>query len=257
MIRFENVSKRFVTPGRGDVWALRDVSLFCPPEELTCVLGPSGCGKTTLLRIAAGLETPTGGEAFVDGRAVSGPPGSIGLVSQEGDLLPWRRVVSNVALGLEIAGLGRAARERQALEAIRNLHLPPEIARSLPHELSGGMRQRVALARALCPNPRVLLLDEPFSRLDDFTRSSLQGELLELWLADRRTALFVTHSIEEAVFMADRIVVMTFGRVIRTVPVTLPRPRDRLSDAFVKVLLDVRRALAEHDRAAGPGDRLR
>jgi len=244
VIRFEHVSKVFVTPARGEVPALADVSLTCPPEELTCVLGPSGCGKTTLLRLAAGLDAPTSGRVLVDGRAVSGPPADFGLVSQEGDLLPWRRVLSNVAMGLEIRGVRRAERKRRARQALARLHLPPEIARSHPHELSGGMRQRVALARALCPNPRVLLMDEPFSQLDELTRSRLQAELLVLWLADRQTVLFVTHSVEEAVFLADRVLVMTFGRITRSIPVTLPRPRNRLSEPFVECLLDIRRALA-------------
>lgn len=247
MIRFENVSKRFTTPARGDVWALRGIDLTCPPGELTCVVGPSGCGKTTLLRVAAGLETPTAGRVTMDGRTVAGPPADIGLVSQEGDLLPWRRVWRNVALGLEIRGLKRRLRRRRALETIRRVRLPDEVARSFPHELSGGMRQRVALARALCPTPRVLLMDEPFSRLDEPTRHRLQAELLELWLADRQTVLFVTHSIEEAVFLADRIVVMTFGRTVRTIDVALPRPRDRLCKPFVEVLLAVRRALTQRE----------
>ena len=244
MIRFENVGKCFTTPARGDVWALRDVDLVCPPAELTCVLGPSGCGKTTLLRIAAGLETPTRGRALIDGRPVTGPPADIGVVSQEGDLLPWRRVLANVALGLEVRRWKRRARRRRALEVIRRVHLPAEVARSLPHELSGGMRQRVALARALCHSPQVLLMDEPFSRVDEPARHRLQAELSELWMADRQTVLFVTHSIEEAVFLADRVVVMTFGQVLAEIPVALPRPRERLSAGFVDVLLNVRRVLA-------------
>ena len=178
MIRFENVSKCFTTAARGEVWALRDFSLLCRAGELTCVLGPSGCGKTTLLRLAAGLETPTAGNVRVSGRNVSGPPENIGLVSQEGDLLPWRRVWRNVALGLEIRREPRRVRKLRALETLGRLDLPDGVARSFPHELSGGMRQRVALARALCPNPRVLLMDEPFSGVDEPTRNRLQGELL-------------------------------------------------------------------------------
>ena len=255
MIRFQNVSKCFTTPARGDVWALREMDLSCPPGELTCVLGPSGCGKTTLLRLAAGLETPTTGRVRVNGRPVTAPPENIGLVSQEGDLFPWRRVLSNVALGLEIRGEGRQRRRRRALETLRRLDLPAEVARSFPHELSGGMRQRVALARALCPSPRVLLMDEPFSGVDEPTRHRLQAELVELWLADRQTVLYVTHSIEEAVFLADHVVVMTFGRIVGRIDVDLPRPRDRLADAFVAVLLKVRRALAEHENGAGAESR--
>ena len=251
MIRFENVSKCFTTPARGDVWALRDMDLSCPPGELTCVLGPSGCGKTTLLRLAAGLETPTSGRVCVNGQPVAAPPDDIGLVSQEGDLFPWRRVLGNVALGLEIRRQPRRRRRQRALETLRRLDLPAEVARSFPHELSGGMRQRVALARALCPSPRVLLMDEPFSGVDEPTRHRLQAELVELWLADRQTVLYVTLSIEEAVFLADQVVVMTFGRIVDRIRVELPRPRGRLGDSFVAVLLKVRRALAEHENAAG------
>jgi len=245
-IRFEHTSKRYTTPARGEVWALRGVDLACEAGGLTCVLGPSGCGKTTLLRLAAGLESPTAGRVVVDGRPVTAPPPGIALVSQEGALLPWRRVIDNVALGLEIRKVGRAERRARAREAIRRVHLPPSVDRSLPHELSGGMRQRVALARALCPGPRILLMDEPFAAVDEPTRHLLQDELVRLWQADRQTILFVTHNVEEAVTLADRLVVMTFSRTVAEVPVPLPRPRDRLDRAFVDTLLEVRRTFAEH-----------
>jgi len=241
VIQFDNVSKCFTTPARGAVWALRDVDLSCPPGELTCVLGPSGCGKTTLLRIAAGLETPTDGRVLVCDQPVSGAPEDIGVVSQEGDLLPWRRVLSNVALGLEIRGQGRRQRRRRAMEALHRLHLPVGVARSFPHELSGGMRQRVAIARALCTQPRILLMDEPFVSLDEPMRHKLQDDLLALWQQEPRTILFVTHSIEEAVFLADRIVILAGGRKVRELPVDLPRPRDRLSPPFAQLLLEIRK----------------
>jgi len=252
-IRFENAGRRFTTPARGGIWALREITFACRAGELTCVLGPSGCGKTTLLRLAAGLDRPTSGRVLVDGRAVVGPPQGVGMVSQEGSLLPWRRVLGNVALGLEICGVARSRRKARVREVLRRVHLPAGIERSYPHELSGGMRQRVALARALCPNPRILLMDEPFGSVDEPTRHRLQAELLDLWLADRQTILFVTHSIEEAAFLADRIIVMTFGRTVETIPVELDRPRDRLSDAFVQILLGVRRALARQADSAETG----
>ncbi len=250
MIQFENVSKCFTTPARGNVWALSDLNLSCPPGELTCVLGPSGCGKTTLLRLAAGLDVPTTGTIRVDGQPVSGPPESIGMVSQEGDLLPWRRVLSNVALGLEIRHHSRRKRKQQAMATLRRMRLPDEVARSFPHELSGGMRRRVAMARALCPSPRVLLMDEPFSSVDEPTRHGLQAELVKLWLADRQTVLYVTHSVEEAVFLADHVVVMTFGQIVDRIRVDLPRPRNRLDDSYVATLLKVRRALTEHENGS-------
>ena len=246
-IRFDGVCKTYVTRARGEVHAVRDFDLSCREGDLTCVLGPSGCGKTTLLRLAAGLETPTRGTVSVARQVVSGPRRDVALVSQEGDLLPWRRVGANVALGLEIRGLGRRRRKERSLAVLRRLGLPPGVAASLPHELSGGMRQRVALARALCTNPRMLFMDEPFSKLDEPTRFRLQAELLDLWLADRQTVLFVTHSIEEAVFLADWIVLMTFGRTVERVQVELPRPRDRLAENFVQLLLRVRRTLAAHE----------
>ncbi len=247
VIRFENVSKCFRTPTRPEVWAVREFNLTCLEGELTCVLGPSGCGKTTLLRLAAGLETPATGRVCVNDATVTGPPGNIALVSQEGDLLPWRRVLGNVALGLEIRGMSRRERIEKAENAINRVRLPMEVALSFPHELSGGMRRRVALARAVCMSPRVLLMDEPFSSLDEPTRHRLQTELLELWIADRQTVLFVTHSLDEAVYLADRIVVMTSGRTVAEYRLDLDRPRDRLSGEFVEVLLKVRRVLADFE----------
>ncbi len=251
VIRFDGVSKCFVTPARPQAWALRDFSLTCPAGQLTCVVGPSGCGKTTLLRLAAGLDSPTSGRVMVEGRPVDGPPDGIGLVSQEGTLLPWRRAMANVTLGLEIRGMGRAERTRRARAVLERVHLARDLERSYPHELSGGMRQRLALARALCPNPRMLLMDEPFASVDEPTRHHLQADLLGVWAADGQTILFVTHSIEEAVYLADRVVVMTFGRTVAEIPVSLPRPRDRLSQEFIDLLLVVRRAFTEHVDAEG------
>lgn len=245
-IRFEGVGKCYRTPGRGEVWALRDMDLECPAGELTCVLGPSGCGKTTLLRLAAGLAPPTAGTVWMDGMPVAGPAPGIGLVSQEGALLPWRRVFGNVALGLEIGGIGRAERHRRVRDCLERVHLPQGVERSFPHELSGGMRQRVALARALCPEPRVLLMDEPFGSVDEPTRHRLQDDLVGVWAEEGLTVLFVTHSLEEAVYLADRVVVMTFSRTVADIRVELPRPRDRLADAFVETLISVREVLARH-----------
>jgi len=253
VIRFNAVSKRYATPARGEVWALRNLDLVCPARQLTCVLGPSGCGKTTLLRLAAGLETPTAGRVTIDGQPVTGPTQGVGLVSQEGALLPWRRVIDDVALGLEIRGVGRAQRRDQARRAVARVHLPSEVERSLPHELSGGMRQRVALARALCPGPRILLMDEPFASVDEPTRHHLQSEVLNVWQADGQTILFVTHNVEEAVYLADRLIVMTFARTVADLPVALPRPRDRLAPEFVETLLTVRRTFTERALTAADG----
>jgi len=244
-IRFDSVSRCFDTPARGPVWALRDVTFAAAAGELTSVLGPSGCGKTTLLRLAAGLDSPTTGQVFQNGRPVmNAPPGNTGLVSQEGSLLPWRRAIDNVALGLEINGVNRADRQERAAAALKRVALPQEVARSYPHELSGGMRQRVALARALCVNPRVLLMDEPFAAVDELTRHHLQDDLLRVWAGDGQTILFVTHSLEEAVYLADRVLVMTSGRVVADFRIDLSRPRDRLSEPFVQTLVRIRHAFA-------------
>ncbi len=240
-IRFESVSKCFLAPVRGEVWALRDIDLACEAGKLTCVLGPSGCGKTTLLRIAAGLDQPTSGQVLVNCRCRAGRPG---LVSQEGDLLPWRRALANVLLGLEVQSVPRAQRKARARAALRRVGLGEELEECFPHELSGGMRQRVAIARALCPNPRIILMDEPFASLDEPMRYRLQEELLALWAQDPRTIVFVTHSIEEAVFLADRIVILAEGRKVREFAIELPRPRDRLAAEFARLLLDVRRSVA-------------
>ncbi len=247
LIRFSNAGKCFSTPGRGDVWAVRDFNLLAHEGQLTCVLGASGCGKTTLLRLAAGLEKPTTGEVVVDSSRVNGAA-DIGLVTQEGNLLPWRKVLDNIALGPEIQGAKRHKRIAAAREALSRVGLPQKVAKSFPHELSGGMRQRVALGRTLCAGSRIWLMDEPFANLDEPTRHRLQGELLDVWFEDHQTVLFVTHSLEEAVFLADRIVVMAAGRMVAEFQVDLPRPRNRLGDDFVNVLLKVRRVFTETDR---------
>lgn len=242
LIQIESVGRRFQTPSRGEVWAVRNLHLRCNDGELVCLLGPSGCGKTTALRLVAGLDRPTCGEVLVEGRAVVGPRKDIGFVSQDHDLLPWRRVWQNVALGLELRGCARRQRRTLAVESLVRTGLSAELAESYPHELSGGMRQRVALARALCVHPRILLMDEPFARLDEPTRHQLQNELLQYGLYDRRTLLFVTHSLEEAVFLADRIAVMGAGSIVDEFPVPLTRPRDRFSHEFLDVLRRVRQA---------------
>ncbi|MFP4052271.1 MAG: ABC transporter ATP-binding protein [Phycisphaerae bacterium] len=243
---FDAVGKCFRTPARGEVHALCDVTLTCLPGEITCVLGPSGCGKTSLLRLAAGLASPTRGTVRVAGCPAGATNGSVtvGMVSQEGDLLPWYSVGQNIALGLQVRGASRARRQAQVEAMLEKVGLDRSVARSLPHELSGGMRQRVAIARAMAVDPQVLLMDEPFAGLDEPTRHRLQRQLVVLWRSHRRTLLFVTHSMEEASYLADRIVVMTAGRVVAELTIDLPRPRDRMSDAFIARLLEVRKTFA-------------
>ncbi|MHC1765511.1 MAG: ABC transporter ATP-binding protein [Verrucomicrobiia bacterium] len=244
-IEFDSVGKCFQTGARGAVWAVRNFTLVCAEGELTCLVGPSGCGKTTLLRLALGLEQPTEGRVRLNGRQPSTAKEHPGFVSQDGDLLPWRRVEDNVALGLEICGMPRRERLAIAHQALRRMRLPENVARSYPHELSGGMRQRVVLARQACLRPRVLLMDEPFASLDEVTRHRLQNDLLELWRTERQTLLFVTHDLEEAALLADRIIVMNFTGLAADRRVDVQRPRDRFSPAFVALLGELRTKLQD------------
>jgi NitT/TauT family transport system ATP-binding protein len=225
IIEIRGVSKTF--RGRqGDVHALRDVDLDIFANEFITVLGPSGCGKTTLLRLVAGLTKADKGEMVLDGRPITGPGPDRSMVFQDFALMPWATVLNNVAFGLELRGVGKAERRERAMEFVRMVGLET-FAKSYPHELSGGMQQRVGIARALAVDPTVLLLDEPFSALDEQTRRLLQEELLQVWEARRKTVVFVTHSIEEAVLLGDRVILMSArpGRVSRAVPISLNRPR--------------------------------
>ena len=245
VLQFQGVGKRFSTPARPDLWAVRNFSLRCQAGEITCIVGPSGCGKTTLLRIAAGLDSATEGKVMLNDSPVSSPSRGVGLVSQEGGLLPWLPAARNVALGLSIRGVSRTEQRRRANRAIQRVHLPPEVSMSFPHELSGGMRRRVALARVLCSEAPVLLMDEPFGGLDEHTRRRLQTQLVELWTEDRPTILFITHSIEEAVMLADRIVVMDFATKAAEITINLPHPRDPLSDDSLEHQLKIRKTLRD------------
>ncbi len=211
--------------------ALSDVSLHVPQGEIVAIIGGSGCGKSTLLRLVAGLERPSGGVVRVDGDVILGPHPHVGLVFQEPRLLSWLTVAENVAFGLD--DLPRAERARRVELALARVGLA-DYGPRWPRQLSGGQAQRIALSRALVAHPRVLLLDEPFSALDAFTRADLQDHLLDLWADTRPTLLVVTHDVEEALCLADRIVIMKPrpGRISHIMPVHLPRPRDRLSPAF-------------------------
>ncbi len=226
LLAANGITKWFVD-GRGEeVCALEDVTMAVRPHEFVSVIGPSGCGKSTFLRIVAGLEAPTKGQVLVDGVPVRGPGADRGMVFQEYALLPWKTTLENIAFGLQIRGIGRREREQEARRYLELVGLHGFEAK-YPHQLSGGMKQRTAVARALANQPAVLLMDEPFAALDAITRARLQEELGEIVQRQRTTVFFVTHSIEEAVFLSDRIVVLSGrpGRVSGEHTVRLPRPR--------------------------------
>ena len=221
----DRLAKRYQDRRGRDVIALEDVSFSAASEEFLAILGPSGCGKSTLLGLVAGLLPASAGEIFFEGERSAGQP-LTATVFQEFALFPWRTAQANVELGLEELGLPAAERAARARRHIGQMGLRG-FEDKYPHQLSGGMRQRVAIARALAVNPAVLLMDEPFSALDAQTRTLMMEELLALWERTRKTILYVTHNIQEAVFMADRVIVLSRrpGEVLDTVPIRLPRPR--------------------------------
>jgi NitT/TauT family transport system ATP-binding protein len=246
-VRLDDVTVRFPSLD-AELTAVARLSLEVPAGSFTVVIGPNGCGKSTLLRLVAGLLAPDAGEVRVGGGVPSAGDGRVGLAFQQPRLVPWRSTLDNVALPLELAGMEVAERRDRAAEALERVGLAAA-ARLRPRELSGGMAQRAALARALISDPAVLLLDEPFSALDALTRETFDAELERLWMDRRRTVILVTHSVAEAVRLADRVVVMAPrpGRVAREVGVDLPRPRpvDLTGDPRAAALAaEVRGALA-------------
>jgi ABC-type nitrate/sulfonate/bicarbonate transport system ATPase subunit len=235
MIEVRNVTLEYGT-SEGKVLAVENASFTARESEFLCLVGPSGCGKTTLLNMIAGFFPPTQGEIRIGGQPVNGQGLDRGIVFQDfAQLFPWRTALGNVAFGLEMKGVSRAERERIALEQLRLVKLE-KFAGSFPHHLSGGMQQRVAIARALAYNPGVLLMDEPFAALDALTRDEMQRLLADVWRETRKTVIYVTHNVAEAVYLADRVIVMTGhpGRIKAEVPVRLARPRDPLSVEFLE-----------------------
>ncbi|MCA7973142.1 ABC transporter ATP-binding protein [Burkholderia sp. AU39826] len=221
-----HIGKRFTTP-QGECVALDDISFSTHRREFVCVIGPSGCGKSTLIRILAGLDAQTSGDVLLDGKPVDGPGADRGMVFQGYTLFPWLTVKKNVMFGLRMNGSSSGVAEREALQWLDLVGLT-RFADVYPHQLSGGMKQRVAIARALANRPRILLMDEPFGALDAQTRARMQTHLLDIWRNIDVTILFITHDLDEAIFLADRILVLKAnpGGVQELIEVPVPRPRD-------------------------------
>jgi NitT/TauT family transport system ATP-binding protein len=237
-IEIKDLSK--IYNGRnGDVVALQNTNLTINQNEFVCVVGPSGCGKTTLLNIIAGLEQASGGSVAVDGKEVKGPGKERGVVFQQYALFPWKTVLKNVEFGLKLRGLGKTERRERAEHYIEMVGLK-DFAHAYPKELSGGMKQRVAIARAYAVQPEVLLMDEPFGALDAQTRAQLQEELLRTWQSEKRTCFFITHDVEEAVILAQKVIVMSArpGRIKEIINVDIPYPRNqatKLDERFIQI----------------------
>jgi NitT/TauT family transport system ATP-binding protein len=259
ILEVRDLSKSFAAPGRPPTVALDRVSFQAHRRELVCVIGPSGCGKSTLARLVAGLEAPSGGEMLLDGKPIRGPGSDRGMVFQSYTLFPWLTVLKNVMFGLEVGGeMSSAEAEHEARTWLELVGLS-KFAAAYPHQLSGGMKQRAAIARALANRPRMLLMDEPFGALDAQTRCQMQSYLLQIWRQVDITILFITHDLDEAVYLADRILILDAhpGRLRELMEVAVPRPRSSeqfLSPAF----LAARHHLEEliHPRAAEAADKL-
>jgi NitT/TauT family transport system ATP-binding protein len=239
--------------GQGATTALKDINFRTHRREFLCVVGPSGCGKTSLVRILAGLEEKSSGEVMLQGKAVTGPGRERGMVFQGYTLFPWLTVKKNVMFGLEVNGCGTDEAERQALQWLQLVGLE-RFAAAYPHQLSGGMKQRVAIVRALANQPRILLMDEPFGALDAQTRCRMQAHLLEIWRKIDITIVFITHDLDEAIFLADRILVLSAhpGEVQELIEVPVPRPRSAaqlISPAFLATKARLEELI--HKNAAG------
>jgi len=246
MIEIDHVSQVFQTSARQDHLALSDISLTIEDGAFVSILGPSGCGKSTLLYIVGGFVRPTTGAARMKGKTITGPGPDRGPVFQEFALFPWKSVLGNVMYGPRQQGVKHADAEAQSRALLEMVGLKG-FENFYPKELSGGMKQRVALARTLAYHPEVLLMDEPFGALDAHTRTRLQNDLLDIWERDRKTVVFVTHSVEEAVFLSDKVVMMTRspGRIRQVIDIDLPRPRRRsellLDPRYQKYVVDIER----------------
>ena len=259
ILQVKNLGKTF-SSRQAETVALRNINLETHRREFLCIVGPSGCGKSTLIRILAGLEEQTSGEVLLEGNPVAGPGRDRGMVFQGYTLFPWLTVKKNVMFGLEVNNMNKASAEREALQWLDLIGLE-KFADLYPHQLSGGMKQRVAIARALANQPRILLMDEPFAALDAQTRAKMQAHLLEIWRKIDITIVFITHDLDEAIFLADRILVLKAhpGEVQELIEVPVPRPR-HLSQIISDEFLATKARLEEliysinigHDAEGGP-----
>ena len=239
-LSLSHVSKTYLNARGQRTDALQDVSFDVAPGEFVCLVGPSGCGKSTILNMLAGLDAPTVGSIEVDGKPIEGPGPDRAVLFQEPALFPWMTVLHNVEFALKLIGVDKAERRERAMLWLGKVHLG-RFADAHPHELSGGMRQRAALARALACDPAVVLADEPFAALDAQTREILQNELQRVWEETRKTFVFVTHNVREAVFLADRVIVMSAppGTLVMEERITAPRPREFEDVLLSKVVVDI------------------
>jgi NitT/TauT family transport system ATP-binding protein len=250
------LSKTFPGKGPGEnVHVLENIQHRIENGRFVSIIGPSGCGKTTLLRVIAGLEKASAGKVLLDGKELVQGTEEVGLVFQEYALFPWRTTLQNIEMGLEIRGMDRPKRRLTAMEYIKTFDLNG-FEHRYPRELSGGMKQRVAIARTLIMNPRVVLMDEPFGSLDSQTRNAMQEFLLKIWLKRGDTIIFVTHNVEEAVFLSDEIVILSKrpARLIQSIDMDLPRPRDRTSEACNKIRRGILKILEEEMKREEVGD---
>lgn len=241
MLIVDNLSKSFVhSSNNGSIQILKDINFSAREGQFICIVGPSGCGKTTLLRMIAGLERQDSGHIYLNNQEITSPVTDIGFIFQETTLLPWRTVLKNVELGLEIAKVPRGERRRRALDFIELVELKG-FEDYYPKQISGGMKRKAALAMSLVVDPKILLMDEPFVALDCQSRSQLQEVLLTIWEKTRKTIIFVTHNVEEAVFLADEIICLSSrpAEVHQVIKVDMPRPRDRTSPELNKIRKEI------------------
>lgn len=243
-IEVKNINKLYTSPDGQEIIALEDINLTINDGEFVCIVGPSGCGKSTLLEIVAGLLEATSGEILLDGEKVNGTSRDIGVVFQDASLFPWRIVSKNITFGMELAGVSKETQKKQLDKYINMVNLNG-FEHKYPSQLSGGMRQRVGIARTLAMEPKVILMDEPFSAVDHLTRCTLQEELIQIWEREEKNILFVTHDINEAVFLANRIILLSPrpGRIQKIYDIPYPHRRNRnakeLMDIAAKIMMDI------------------